>query len=192
MQHAALNAEWEARVAAEPAASRWANDLRQLLSPFNGYGLGFQNGGSRTNLKLFVDQIERSPGGLCISRQWDKISREKYRLEGVPILRLSNSETDDGMNVRPGNIAGLTTAVSEFIDRSDSCGNSGSNGTILLDGMEYLIARNGFDTMLKFIQLVNDKIMLSNCSVMFCIDTNILDERQRHMLLSEMTEFREN
>jgi hypothetical protein len=61
----------------------------------------------------------------------------------------------------------------------------------MLDGMEYLMARNGFDSMLKFIQYLNDRIVNSQSRAFFCIDTGALDDKQKHLLLTETVEFKE-
>ena len=61
-----------------------------------------------------------------------------------------------------------------------------------MDGTEYLMMRNSFDSLLKFVHFLNDKLMQSNCRILFCMDTLTLDERQHHMLLSEMRKFDES
>lgn len=137
------------------------------------------------HMDIFADQVRRDSHGLCISRQCPKLIRGKYGLKETPVIWLSNSEAAGENITKINHINNLTATVSEFIE-------SGSNGTLMLDGMEYLIARNGFDTVLKFAQFLNDQVMVSNCCAMFCIDTQALDKRQLHLLLTEMTEFREN
>jgi hypothetical protein len=74
--------------------------------------------------------------------------------------------------------------VSDFVAKT-------GDSVVMLDGMEYLMARNGFDSMLKFVQYLNDRIMGSNSRAFFCIDTGALDDKQRHLLLTEMVEFKE-
>ncbi|CAJ35338.1 DUF835 domain-containing protein [Methanocella arvoryzae] len=138
------------------------------------------------HMDIFADQVRQGVRSLCISRQSPKMIREQYGLENTPVIWLCNSNAVEDVNaVMAREINNLTRHISEFTD-------SGSNGIIMLDGMEYLMARNGFDAMLKFAQFLNDRIMVSDCSAMFCIDTHTLDKRQLHLLLTEMTEFREN
>ena len=48
--------------------------------------------------------------------------------------------------INPGNISSLTATIADFVARS-------GDGAIMLDGMEYLMARNGFESMLKFVQV---------------------------------------
>ncbi|WP_424357388.1 DUF835 domain-containing protein [Methanocella sp. MCL-LM] len=137
------------------------------------------------HMDIFADQVKRDSQGLCISRLCPKLIRDKYGLKETPTIWLSNCDAPGENITKINHINSLTAIVSEFIE-------SGSNGTLMLDGMEYLIARNGFDTMLKFAQFLNDQVMVSNCCAMFCIDTQALDKRQLHLLLTEMTEFKVN
>lgn len=137
------------------------------------------------HMDIFADQVRQTTQGLCISRQPPGLIRDRYKLEHTPVIWLSNGDTSAEKVIKPEQINSLLARISEFI-------NSNDNGIVMLDGIEYLMARNGFDTMLKFAQFLNDKLMISNCCAMFCIDTQTLDERQLHLLLSEMTEFREN
>lgn len=134
------------------------------------------------HLDIFADRVRKSTAGLCISRQCPQLIRDRHQLGKIPILWLSNVDSGEETVIKPSQITSLMTVVTEFIRNSN-------NGTIILDGMEYLIARNSFEKMLNFVQYLNDRIMVSDCSAMFCVDSKTLNEKQLHLLLSEMTEF---
>jgi PAS domain S-box-containing protein len=141
---------------------------------------------SRTGgyMDIFVDQVRHNIQGLCITRLNPKAVRDRYGLEKTPVIWLNGGDVTYGETViKPGNVSSLTATVSEFIART-------GDGVVLLDGMEYLLARNGFDAVLKFAQHLNDRLMTSNSRAFFCIDAGALDDRQLHLLLTEMTEFR--
>jgi len=136
------------------------------------------------HMEIFTDQVMHNIQGLCISRQNPQAIRDRFGLEKTPVVWLNGGEATLGETViKPGNLSSLTATVSDFVVKA-------GEGVVMLDGMEYLMARNGFDSMLKFVQYLNDRIMDSNSRAFFCIDTGALDDKQRHLLLTEMIEFK--
>lgn len=134
-------------------------------------------------MEIFADQVKHNIQGLCITRQNPKKIREKYGLEKTPIIWLNSGEGVTGESViKPDNMTGLAATIYKFMSEA-------KDGLILLDGMEYLMMRSSYETLLKFIHYLNDRIMMSNSRVVFCIDTRTIDERQMHILMSEMTDF---
>lgn len=134
-------------------------------------------------MEIFADQVKHNIQGLCITRQNPKKIREKYGLEKTPIIWLNSGEGITGESIiKPDNMTSLAATMYKFMSEA-------KDGLILLDGMEYLMMRSSYETMLKFIHYLNDRIMMSNSRVVFCIDTKALDERQMHILMSEMMDF---
>jgi PAS domain S-box-containing protein len=134
-------------------------------------------------MEIFTDQVMHNIQGLCVSRQNPQWIRDSFGLEKTPLVWLNGGDASVGETaIKPGNLSSLTATVSDFVVKAE-------NGVVMLDGMEYLMARNGFDSMLKFVQYLNDRIMDSNSRAFFCIDTGAIDDKQRHLLLTEMVEF---
>ena len=132
---------------------------------------------------IFADQVNHNIQGLYVTRQNPQKVREHYGLEKTPIIWLNASDGVAGENcIKPDNLSGLGTTLSKFMSEV-------KDGLILLDGTEYLMARNSFESLLKFVHFLNDRLMQSQCRILFCIDGMALDERQLHILLSEMNKF---
>lgn len=137
-------------------------------------------------MDIFVDQVKHNIQGLCITRHSPKRIREKYGLEKTPIVWLNGSELQTSEHcIKPDNLTGLGATINKFMADANE-------GLVLLDGVEYLIARNSFESVLKFLHLLNDRVMMSNCMVMLCMDPMTIDQRQHHLLLTEMRELGEN
>ncbi len=154
------------------------------LEPGGIYMVDKQNGPDY--MEIFADQVKHNIQGLYVTRQNPKRVREQYGLEKTPIIWLNASECSGDENcIKPDNLSGLGATLSKFMAEAN-------DGLILLDGTEYLMMRNSFDSLLKFVHFLNDRLMQSNCRVVFCMDTLTLDERQHHMLLSEMRKFDES
>jgi PAS domain S-box-containing protein len=135
-------------------------------------------------MEIFADQVKHNIQGLCVTRQHPKKIREQYGLEKTPIIWLNSGDTAGESVIKPDNMTGLAATVYKFMSEA-------KDGLILLDGMEYLMMRSSYETLLKFVHYLNDRIMQSNSRVIFCIDTQTIDDRQLHILMSEMADFEE-
>jgi hypothetical protein len=134
-------------------------------------------------MEIFADQVKHNIQGLCITRQNPKRIREQYGLEKTPIVWLNGSDLPTGEScIKPDNLTGLGATIYKFLSEAN-------DGVVMLDGVEYLVARNSFDSVLKFLHLLNDRVMVSNCTVLLCMDPLTLETRQFHVLLSEMRVF---
>ena len=134
-------------------------------------------------MDIFADQVNHNIQGLYVTRQNPQKARELYGLEKTPIIWLNASDGMASENcIKPDNLSGLGATLSKFMFEV-------SDGLILLEGTEYLMTRNSFDSLLKFVHFLNDRLMQSRCRILFCIDGLALDEKQLHILLSEMSKF---
>ncbi len=135
-------------------------------------------------LEIFADQVRHNVQGLCITRQSPVKIRQRLGLEKTPMIWLNASDVVANENcIKPDNLSGLGATLSKFLAEAD-------NGFILIDGIEYLVARNGFETVLKFIHFLNDKTMVSNSSILIVLDPLAIAEQQYHLLTSEIVQFK--
>jgi two-component system cell cycle response regulator len=131
------------------------------------------------SFNLFNNEIQNGRKALCITRQNPKRLRDKYNWTDIPIIWLTNNNLENEHCIDPTNLSRLSIEIINFIKDS-------KNGIILLEGLEYLISQNSYQIILRFIQLINDKIMLSNCIIVTTIDPLILNERELHLLERDM------
>jgi len=144
-----------------------------------------KNNDRNVYMDIFADQVKHNIQGLCITRQHPQKIRDQYHLEKTPIIWLMGGECITGENcIKPDNLSSLGSTISKFLTEA-------RDGLVLLDGLEYLMTRNGFDSMIKFIQYMNDKVMQSNSRIILCLDSLSLDKKQYHQLTSEMREIDE-
>jgi PAS domain S-box-containing protein len=140
---------------------------------------------SSQSWEVFADQVKHNIQGLCITRQSPKKIRELYGLEKTPIIWLTGGEGVPGeISMKPDNLTGLGATLGKFLTQT-------KGGLILLDGVEYLMTRNGYEAVLKLIHFLNDRIMTSDCMVLCSIDPLTMEDRQYRILLTEMKEFDE-
>ncbi len=80
--------------------------------------------------------------------------------------------------ISPNNIPRLNILLSQFLERDE-------RGTILIDGIEYLSTQNDFNSILRFFQLLVDKVTLSRSSIIITIDPLAFPSAQLHLLRRE-------
>ena len=145
----------------------------------------FDKGKGNNHLDVFSDQVRHNVPGLCITRQNPGRIRAIYGLTKTPIVWLNGSDTTTGETcIKPDNLTGLSSIIYKFMTEA-------KNGFIIMDGIEYLITRNSFESVLKFINTINDRVMTLNGQILLCIDSGVLDLRQYRAIISEMHEFEE-
>ncbi|WP_424357160.1 PAS domain S-box protein [Methanocella sp. MCL-LM] len=136
-------------------------------------------------LGAFADLVKHNIQGLCITRHNPKKIRQQYGLEKTPFVWLTGSDQSlDEQCIKPENLTALNATVNKFLAEA-------KDGVVLLDGAEYLIARNSFESFLKLLHVINDHVMLSNSILQLSLDPAAIDERQYHQLTTEVRKFSE-
>lgn len=128
---------------------------------------------------VFTDSVKHGSPGLFISRQKPALIREKYQLEKTPNIWLTRNKVPGENCISPDELAKLYKTIENFIRHVD-------DGVILFEGLEYLIAQNGFQPVLKFIQSVNDLIMVHPSRLIVAVDPLTMDTRELHIVRRDM------
>lgn len=126
---------------------------------------------------IFTDYVKHNIPGLCITRQHMDSMREKYNLITTPILWLS--KTPGSNHLSPTDLGMIRHVIIEYLEKSGGC-------VVLLDGIEYLITNNDFSTVLKYIDDINEAVMLSESTLLIPVDPRTLDEKELALLERNM------
>ncbi len=131
----------------------------------------------RKCIELFLYETDTYPG-LWISRTNPDELKTTYgpNTENTSLLWLTESLTYDG-SISP-QIPQLFARLMDFIAGSE-------RKIILLDGIEYLISHNGFDSTLNFIQGMKDKISVSNAMMLITVIPEVFSERELILIEKE-------
>ena len=130
------------------------------------------------SIAFFRDLVEHGAPGLCISRQRAEKFKTIYHLEKTPHIWLTRNKIPDENCIGPDELTKLRKTLENFIEKAE-------HGILLFDGLEYLVAQNGFETVLKFTHSLNDVIMLQNSLAIWVMDPLALDTRELHILRKE-------
>jgi len=79
----------------------------------------------------------------------------------------------------PSALVEIASAISDFA-------GEGGNAAVLLEGLEYLISQNGFASMMRFLQKVNEKIVLNDSYLLISANPAAMKEQEYKVLAKEV------
>ena len=165
-------------VSVTPVAERDGENARFMESVKKGHSYLVEEEKPEKATEVFVDLVTHGAEGLYITCRHPNEVREAYNLKVTPIIWLTHERTDVG-HINPTDIVELSHTIREFIKKT-------GDGVVLIDGLEYLITQNDYKDMLKFIQSLNDSILVSNSRLIIPVDPSSLNEQQLHLLKRDM------
>lgn len=138
-------------------------------------GLGYlvEEEAPKQAFDIFTDYVYHNIPGLCITRQHLDAVREKYGLVKTPILWLS--KTPGKNNLSPTDLGMLRHVIQEYLEKS-------GESIIILDGLEYLITHNTFEALIKYLDDINEAVMLSKSRLLIPVDPRTLEEKELALL----------
>jgi len=132
--------------------------------------------------ELFASLVKAGSRGLCISRIHPEDIRARAAAADAGFIWLSKSpgkKTKGMAVVEPTALVDIASAVSEFA-------SAGGNAVVLLEGIEYMISQNGFSSLQRFLQRVNEAIVLNESYLLVSANPSALKEQEYRLLAREM------
>jgi hypothetical protein len=144
-------------------------------------GLSFLIEESRADKCFVVFQklLEQDFAGLIITRTNPKIIRRKYELGECEMLWLTDRESTTEPTISPS-LENMIYVAEEYIDGHEK-------PLLILDGLEYLISNNTFNSVLRFIRRLIDKISESDAILLIGASQGALKDQELKLLEKEMT-----
>jgi len=135
---------------------------------------------AKVGYDIFKDLVEHENAGFCVTRTFPMKIRNEYKIK-TPILWLTK-ETGEGTLI-PHNLAKLNFIMEEHIKKE-------ANTALMLDGLEYLITHNSYEPILRFLQILNDKVAIHNSVLIIPVNPYTLDQKHLKLLEREMKVYR--
>jgi len=133
--------------------------------------------------EMFTDFLKARARGLCITRIHPDDLRARYPpLEDAGFIWLSKSVGKKGGRMavaEPSALVDIASAISDFAA-------DGGNGAVLLEGLEYLISQNGFASVMRFLQKVNEKVVLNDSYLLISANPAAMKEQEYRLLAKEV------
>ncbi len=138
--------------------------LDRTISIFN----GMTNGGAR---------------GLCIVRTYPpQISHKLSGQTSLVWLTKTEASQDNSLGlecVSPSDLAKLSSLFRGFL-------KNGTESVVVLEGVEYLVRHNDFNSVLKFLQNMMDQVILSKSILLLPLNPDALDAKDLKALECEI------
>jgi PAS domain S-box-containing protein len=99
--------------------------------------------------EMFASNVFSNHEGLCITRRYPPKVRSMYALEKTPIVWLTGEASETEKTVQ--SLQDISIIIANFMEKATS-------PAILIDGFEYLVTNSGFDSFLRFLQVLNDRL----------------------------------
>lgn len=129
------------------------------------------------SFEIFKDLVTHNISGLAITRTSPGSLKKIYDLEKTPFIWLSKIE---GVNtISPIYLNSLMNLITDFI-------NKGKDSIVILEGLEYLIAQNNFDIVLKFIQALRDLVLIENSRLIIPLNKDAFSQKELAQLEKEL------
>ncbi len=127
--------------------------------------------------KLLQGSLKGDRNGLVITRTNPNRVREKMNIRKGRIIWLTDRDSTTEETISP-TLERLVFVIEEFIEES-------KEGPILLDGLEYLISNNSFESVLRFLRQLIDEVSESACVLLVSTSPKTLKERELKILERE-------
>ena len=157
---------------------KWEAKVEETLSDLRG-GRTYlvEEERPRNCFKLLQGNLRTSKNGLVITRTNPNRVREKMNIRKGRIIWLTDRDSSTEETISPV-LERLVFVIEEFINKT-------KQGSILLDGLEYLISNNSFESVLRFLRQLIDEVSESKCVLLISTSPKTLKERELKILERE-------
>ncbi len=128
--------------------------------------------------KLLSKAVSGSKGGLLITRTNPKRVREQVALESVKVLWLTDREGSKEETIAPA-LERIVYEIEGFLSKHPQ-------GSVMLDGVEYLVSNNSFDAVLRFVRRLVDTVSEGRFVFLISLGPATVKEQELKMLEREM------
>jgi len=129
------------------------------------------------SFEIFKDLVTHNIPGLAVTRTPPGSLRKAYDLEKTSFIWLS--KIGGANTISPIYLNSLMNLITDFI-------NKGKNSIVILEGLEYLIAQNTFDMVLKFIQALRDLLLIENSRLIIPLNKGAFSQKELAQLEKEL------
>jgi len=129
--------------------------------------------------QVFERLIKGGSKGMCITRNFPKRLHDKYDLGESKVIWLTNVQGDK--MIRPSDIEKIRHSISVFL-------NENEGAVLFLDGIEYLITHNKYESVLKFVQSLKDQVAIKKAKFLIPISPSAIEGHELKLIEREVDE----
>ena len=118
---------------------------------------------------MFNEAIAHGAQGMLVVREHPNRLKQLYKFEAAKILWLTRRVGVD--HIDPTELSLLNLDITKFVQGMPKT-------VVLLEGLEYIITQNDFETVLRFVNHLHDFVLAHDCAVIIAIDPRVLSTRE--------------
>lgn len=132
---------------------------------------------------FFLNLIDKYPG-IILSRDSPITIKGKYTLlKDIPIYWITKIEAPD--SIHPSRLPFILHSLVEFMKKE------GKPKVIMIDGIEYLVMENDFESVFKMLATLKDHALLTKSFIVVVIEKNVFSPQQIALLKKEFKMLKE-
>jgi archaellum biogenesis ATPase FlaH len=116
---------------------------------------------------------------MAISRTNPKILGKKYGLKGDESIWLTGKEIHGDMRSVLPILEFIMSIIEEFMEEN-------TEGVVILDGLEYLLTNNKFNSVLRFLRQLVDNVSQTECILLVSLSPDALDQTEVTLLEKDL------
>jgi len=122
---------------------------------------------------MFNEAVSHGAKGMVVVREHPNRLKQSHEFKADRIVWLTRRVGED--HIDPTELSHLSMNISKFIE-----GNNKS--VLLIEGIEYLITQNNFETVLRFVNHMHDFVLSHDCAIIIVLDPRVLSMREIALL----------
>jgi hypothetical protein len=122
---------------------------------------------------MFNEGVNHGAKGMVVTREHPNRLKQTHEFDASKLLWLTRRVGED--HVDPTELIRLSMNISKFIEGTPKT-------VVLIEGLEYLITQNDFETVLRFVNHLHDFVLAHDCAVIIVLDPRVLSTRELALL----------
>ncbi len=123
--------------------------------------------------QMYNEATSHGAVGMLVVREHPNRLKQLHEFEAAKILWLTRRVGLD--HIDPTELSLLSLEISKFVEARPK-------SIVLIEGLEYIITQNDFETVLRFVNHLHDFVLAHDCAVVFVIDPRVLSTRELALL----------
>jgi uncharacterized protein DUF835 len=129
--------------------------------------------------QIYHKALEKGGVGMAISRTNPKILLKKYGLKETESIWLTGKELHGDIRSVLPILEFIMSIIEEFMDEHQ-------DGMVIVDGLEYLLTNNKFNSVLRFLRQLVDNVSQTECTLLVALSPDALDQTEVTLLEKDL------
>ncbi|MBN1677624.1 MAG: DUF835 domain-containing protein [Candidatus Thermoplasmatota archaeon] len=122
---------------------------------------------------MFKEAVANGAKGMLVAREHPDKLKQIHDFDAAKIMWLTRRVGVD--HIDPTELSLLSLEISRFVEKS-------GKSVVLIEGLEYVITQNNFESVLRFVNHLHDFVLAHDCAVVIIIDPRVLSTRELALL----------